>query len=165
MKTLLLMRHAKSSWGDESLADHDRPLNKRGKRAAPLMGALLEQMNVVPDLIVSSTAKRARKTAEKVGKASGCKRDIVLEPGLYLAAPSTMLEIMQRLPRDTDRVMLVGHNPGTEYMVGYLTGKFQAMPTAAIAQIDFSDLSEWTEIDARVHGQWVNVWRPKEVLG
>ena len=83
MKTLLLLRHAKSSWKHPELADHDRPLNKRGKRDAPSIGQLVSDKGLVPDLIMSSTAKRARKTARAVAKASGYKGKIELTPTFY----------------------------------------------------------------------------------
>ncbi|MFG0335704.1 MAG: SixA phosphatase family protein, partial [Maioricimonas sp. JB049] len=83
MKTLLLMRHAKSSWADPSKADHDRPLNARGKRDAPRMGQWLLEQNLVPDRIVSSTARRARKTASRVASGCGYTAEIVHERALY----------------------------------------------------------------------------------
>ena len=87
MKTLLILRHAKSDWETPDVADHDRPLNGRGKRDAPRMGRLLRDENLVPDLIISSTAKRARKTAKLVAEASGYEGEIRLAETLYLAGP------------------------------------------------------------------------------
>jgi phosphohistidine phosphatase len=78
MKSVLILRHAKSSWKHPELADHDRPLNRRGKRDAPLMGRLLKKEDLVPEIIISSTATRARSTAEAVAKSSGYKGEIIL---------------------------------------------------------------------------------------
>jgi phosphohistidine phosphatase len=83
MKTLLIMRHAKSSWKDPDLPDHDRPLNKRGKHDAPSMGKLLKDEDLIPDLIISSTAARAKKTAELVAKACKYKGEISLNQSLW----------------------------------------------------------------------------------
>ncbi len=87
MKSVLLHRHAKSSWKHPDLNDQDRPLNKRGKRDAPIMGRLLKRKDLVPDIIISSTAIRARSTAEAVAKASGYKGEIILNKSLYAVGP------------------------------------------------------------------------------
>src|SRR3954463_11797950 len=97
MKTLLLLRHAKSSWKDDSLDDHDRPLNARGKQEAPRMGQLLLEEHLLPDIILSSDAKRCRRTVEKVCEASGYRGETVLASELYLAAPATYLTWLSRL--------------------------------------------------------------------
>src|SRR6187431_2275879 len=94
MKTLLLMRHAKSSWKDETLDDHDRPLNKRGKREAPQMGELLRDHQLVPDYILCSSARRARKTAESVAFAAGFRGETRITSELYMATPTRILEIL-----------------------------------------------------------------------
>ena len=101
MKTLLLLRHAKSSWKDESLTDHDRPLNKRGKKTAPLMGHLLREKNLVPDLVVSSTAVRARSTAEAAAEACGYPGEITLTDELYLATAGEILRYAQEWTAET----------------------------------------------------------------
>ena len=94
MKTLLIMRHAKSSWKEQDLPDHDRPLNKRGKNDAPRMGKLLKDEDLVPDLIMSSTAVRAKKTAELVAKTCKYNGKIVLNHSLYGAEPAAYLKIL-----------------------------------------------------------------------
>src|SRR4029079_4472733 len=97
MKTLLVMRHAKSSWKDATLDDHDRPLKKRGQKAAPKMGALLCERGLVPDLIVSSTALRAVATSKAVAEACGYVREIQLVHDLYLADAKTCVEVLRTL--------------------------------------------------------------------
>src|SRR5688500_15561286 len=110
MKTLLLLRHAKSSWKDDSLDDHDRPLNERGKQEAPRMGQLLLDEQLLPDIILSSDAKRARRTVEKVCDAAGYRGETVLTSELYLANAAGYLKVLSRLPEHVSRVLVVGHN-------------------------------------------------------
>ena len=98
MKTLLLMRHAKSSWKDESRDDHDRPLNERGKKEAPRMGQLLLDQHLLPDLMLSSDAKRCRRTVEKVAAAAGYRGETVLTSELYAAPPVAYLKLPWYLP-------------------------------------------------------------------
>ena len=108
MKTLLVLRHAKSSWKHSELADHDRPLNERGRRDAPRVGMFVTDAGLVPDLILSSTAKRARSTAEEVAACCAYDSEVVLEPRLYLADPTTIVDIVQGL-RECIRVRQVRH--------------------------------------------------------
>ena len=160
MKTLLILRHAKSSWKDASLADHDRPLNKRGKREAPRMGKLLQEQDLVPDRIISSTAKRARNTAKAIAKACHCEDRVELTPEFYHAGPGSYLAVLQNVPDDNQRVMVVGHNPGMEALVAHLTGRMETMPTAALAHIELP-IERWKELDYEVQGKLLNLWRPK----
>ena len=112
MKTLYLLRHAKSSWKDTQLPDHDRPLNSRGKRDAPRMGKLMESLSMNPDLILSSTAVRARKTAELVSKASHVECPVELREELYHASVIDYYDILHTLYYDEKALMIIGHNPG-----------------------------------------------------
>ena len=113
MKSVLILRHAKSSWKHPDVNDHDRPLNKRGKRDAPRMGELLQDKNLVPDFIVSSTAKRAFSTAKAVAKAAGYKADITLNQSLYAAPPTAYIDVLRDLSNEYVRaqqyVRLQGH--------------------------------------------------------
>ena len=111
MKYVLILRHAKSSWKHADVNDHDRPLNKRGKRDAPLMGDLLQNEHLVPDLIISSTAKRARSTAKAVAKAARYKGDIILNQSLCSAPPTACVDVLRDLSNEYARVLKVGHNP------------------------------------------------------
>src|ERR671934_2596347 len=95
MKSLLILRHAKSSWKHPELSDHDRPLNKRGKRDAPKIGHLLKEKDLVPDLIISSTAVRAEKTAKLVAKASKYKGNVTLTDSLYAAGPDAYIDVLK----------------------------------------------------------------------
>lgn len=158
------MRHAKSSWKDPNLSDHDRPLNKRGKRDAPRMGRLLHDRDLVPDLIVSSTAKRARKTAAKVAEA--CRYDehheVVYVPELYATHPAGYQKVLRDIPSDVQTVLLVGHNPEQEEFVEQITGAHERLPTAAIARIELS-VDNWSELSETTKGELLRVWRPKEL--
>jgi phosphohistidine phosphatase len=162
MKTLLIMRHAKSSWKDSSLPDHDRPLNGRGKRAAPRMGELLKEKSLLPDLIISSTAERARKTAAMVAVTSGCRNPVELETNLYHGDPRLWLELLRSVPNTFSTVMIVGHNPGFEALVMFLTGQCETLPTATIAHLQIP-VTEWRRLNENAGAVVVDVWRPKEL--
>jgi phosphohistidine phosphatase len=162
MKTLLLLRHAKSSWKDESLSDHERPLNKRGKQAAPKMGHLMKKHDLVPDLVLSSTAVRARKTAEAAAKASGYEGSIVFLEELYLATASGLLEQASAVPdEEVGTVLLVAHNPGMEELVNLLSGRREAFPTAALAVFHVA-IDKWRDLDLGADARLVNLYRPRE---
>ena len=162
MKTLLLLRHAKSSWKQPELADHDRPLNKRGKRTAPLIGALLQDEELIPDLIFSSSAVRAYMTALLVAKACTYRGEIKQTRKLYLAEPQAYVEVLREVAEKHARVLVVGHNPGLEMLIGALTGKAIAMPTAALAHIELS-LKRWSDLDLNAECKLVNAWRPRDL--
>ena len=162
MKTLLILRHAKSSWDNLDLSDYDRPLNKRGKRDAPRMGFFLRQQDLVPDLIISSTAKRAKKTAKLFAKAVGYKEKISLENVFYHAKPETYITVLREISHDYERIMVIGHNPGLETLVTILTGSMELMPTAAIAHV-LLPIDQWDQLTGEMEGKLQNLWRPKEI--
>src|SRR5689334_22986953 len=111
MKTLFLVRHAKSSWAHLSLNDFDRPLNARGKKDAPFMGEILYNQHILPDLLLSSPAKRAFSTAKKIAKAIGYKKkEINTDKDIYDADEDTLLKVIHRQDQKYDSIMLVGHN-------------------------------------------------------
>lgn len=162
MKTLLLLRHAKSSWKDSDLEDHDRPLNKRGKRDASRVGLLLQQQNLQPDVILSSSAKRARKTAAKVAKNCGYEGIIQLDGALYLAGPEAVLHVLRGVADSHNCVMLVGHNPGLEYLIELLTGTQTHLPTAALAHLQVA-IDSWSDVSSTTRASLVDIWRPREL--
>jgi phosphohistidine phosphatase len=163
MKTLLVLRHAKSSWHDPALDDHDRPLNKRGQQDGPRMGELVREHRLTPDVIISSDAVRARLTAEAVAEAACYTSEILLDPQLYIASPAGILAVL-RTVRDTKAgtVMIVGHNPGLEELVAQLTGEQQDLPTAALAQIVLP-IDRWGDLKVSTRGTLLGLWRPKEL--
>jgi phosphohistidine phosphatase len=163
MKTLLVLRHAKSSWKDPGLEDHDRPLNKRGKKTAPRMGKLVRSEGLVPDLIISSSAVRARTTAEVVAEKSKCRCRILLDDRLYLAGPAEMIGVLREIEDESvSRLMIVGHNPGQENLIRELTGRDERFPTAALARIELP-IETWKDLDLSVEGKLTHIWRPKEL--
>jgi phosphohistidine phosphatase len=162
MKTLLVLRHAKSSWKDESLPDRERPLNKRGREDAPKMGALLRKHNLSPDLVLSSPAQRARSTAELVIEESGYEGEAEFKEELYSFDAEPYLEALGGLADSTKCVLLVGHNPAMEELVEALTGEYMPMPTAALAQIELP-IEHWSKLTKHRSGRLVNLWRPKEI--
>jgi len=160
MKTLLIMRHAKSSWNYPELSDYDRPLNGRGKRDAPRMGKHLRQEGLIPDRILTSSAKRARKTASKVAKSCGYTGKVKKLDALYDTVPGVYFEVLQALPDKYQCVMVFGHNPTMEQLVTYLTEQIERMPTAAIAHIELP-IQHWNTFDLYTKGTLVNLWTPK----
>ena len=163
MKTLLIMRHAKSSWNHPELSDYDRPLNARGKQDAPRIGKHLRQEGLIPDRILTSSAKRARKTANKVAKSCGYTGKVKKLNALYDTVPGVYYNTLQALPDKYQRVMVVGHNPTMEQLVNHLTGHIEQMPTAALAHIELS-IPRWDALDLYTKGALVNLWTPKTLF-
>lgn len=163
MKTLLILRHAKSSWDDASLDDRERPLNARGRRDAPRMGDLLRDERLIPDVVITSDAVRAHTTALAVAQAAGYSRDIVVDPVLYHASPEDVHAVLKSVPNANDRtVMIVGHNPGLEDLIDQLTGEPHDLPTAALAQLELP-IERWGELNTSTRATLVGFWRPKEL--
>jgi phosphohistidine phosphatase len=163
MKTLLILRHAKSSWKFPDLSDHDRPLNRRGKRDAPRMGKALKERELVPDLVISSTATRAKDTASAVAKHSGYKGKRIRFESLYAAEPGAYLAVLRELTDNYQRVLIVGHNPGVEELIELLTGEIHIVPTCTLAQIEF-DIEKWSDMLRRLtdRGRLVEILKPDE---
>jgi phosphohistidine phosphatase len=162
MKKILLMRHAKSSWDDPSLSDHQRPLNKRGKRDAPRMGQWLSESNLVPDMILCSTAERAKQTVELLLETLPFEGKIQYLDSLYHGAPDNFLDALKELPQEIEVVMFVGHNPGMEYFLEVLCDEYERMPTAAVAEISIQH-QKWAEMNNYSQGNLVNLWTPREI--
>ena len=162
MKTLLLMRHAKSSWKFPDLPDHERPLNKRGRRDAPLMGKFLQDRDLVPQRIISSTAARARQTAEALAESANYRGDIVYLEKLYMAEVEEYINTLHDLPDDLDRVLVIGHNPGMETLLQVISHRIESLPTAVVAHIDVP-IDQWNQFNGQTTGEIVEIWRPKDV--
>lgn len=148
MKTLTLVRHAKSSWKDTSLADRDRPLNKRGKRDAPEMGRRIADAGIRPSLIVSSPAVRAWTTARIIANEIGYPSEFLQrDSALYLASVNGILDVVVSQDAGFNNMMLIGHNPGftdfANYLVPDLTGN---MPTAGVVSVEL-DTDDWSLYD------------------
>jgi phosphohistidine phosphatase len=162
MKVLLILRHAKSSWKEPYRSDHDRDLNRRGKEDAPLMGKLIDREDLIPDLIITSSAVRAHKTAKAVARSSGFNGKILETGALYGAGTGTFLEILRELSDDYKRVMVVGHNPGMEELLEDLTGSYERLATATLAYVSLP-VDSWADLTLGVEGKLVSCWRPKEL--
>jgi phosphohistidine phosphatase len=159
VKTLILMRHAKSDWSQSGSADFTRPLNKRGRRAAPVMGAYLREHGLAPSLALVSSAVRTRETWERMREALGpAARDHELRRELYLARPHTILDAINDVDRDVAHLLVLGHNPGMGLCAPLLAAPEQdeagvaalaeirtKFPTAAIAVLRFADIP-WADI-------------------
>jgi len=134
MKILYLVRHAKSSWNHPELSDIERPLNKRGKRDAPFIGNLLKEKSVKPDILISSPAVRARKTASVIAEIIGYpKSKIFIDENIYEASSTELINIIHGFDDKYDSVMMFGHNPGLTMVNNYLTDSFiDNIPTCAV---------------------------------
>ncbi len=147
-RTLVLIRHAKSDWGNATLRDYDRPLNARGLRDAPALGKRMRERDFLPDLIVASTAQRAAETARLVAEGMGFPEEkIQWEDTLYHAPPSVMEDVLFGLEDDLRRVFLVAHNPGiSEFARQLLPHLFlEEMPTCCAIAIEI-DAERWTDL-------------------
>jgi phosphohistidine phosphatase len=166
MKTLLLMRHAKSSWKESNIPDHDRPLNRRGRHDAPLMGKLLRDQKMNLDLIISSTALRAETTANLIAKAVGYKGKVVLDKSIYNAEPMDLLTLLSNSSDENNSILLIGHNPTVEETVQMLTNSPEiTMATCAIAHLTLS-IDTWTDLKEKqtFSSKLENFWTPKELF-
>ncbi len=139
MKQLYLIRHAKSSWSQPDLTDFDRPLNKRGKKNAPFMAGRLSARGIFPQRIVSSPARRAKKTAIYIAEGTGFKKeDITYDKGLYLAELSYFINVIEYHLRDVDILFAVGHNSTITELAEYLTGdRFFNVPTCGVVGVEY----------------------------
>jgi phosphohistidine phosphatase len=152
MKILTLLRHGKSDWSADYLADYDRPLKARGRRDALAMGEYVASLDLVPELIVSSPAERAQQTAELFAEAAGYDEEIAWADAIYGATPDELLAVLCRLPDDAEHILLVGHNPGFEELASHLIGTAPhgptwdvRLPTAAIAHMHL-DVPSWRDV-------------------
>jgi phosphohistidine phosphatase len=161
MKTLFLLRHAKSSWKDASARDFDRPLNQRGLKAAPAVGRLMKKRKVQPDLVLSSPAERARQTTTLVLVAAEIKTEVRHDERIYEATVARLLEVVAQIEDEANVAMLVGHNPGLAELFTALTGKSESLPTAALACIEL-DIEKWNKVRAGT-GRLEWLVRPKRL--
>lgn len=161
MKTLFIMRHAKSNWDDAKLADLERPLNERGMRTAPIMGKFMRERGIEPSIIISSPAVRAKETAELVKEAANFSTDLKFDERIYEASARTLLQVVSEIDDTCRTAMLVGHNPGIEGSIRLLTGDMEPMRTAALAVIELNIDSWYETVDGC--GRSEGVFRPKDL--
>lgn len=162
MKTLLILRHAKSSWSDLTQDDFDRPLNERGRRDAPRMGKLLRAQSLVPEVILASSAVRTLETAKLLGEAAGFAGEIIARSDLYLAPAAQYVALMNDLHAEYNSVLLLGHNPGMQHLVSTLADSDLKMPTAALACFALPTKS-WSDLRLAPTGTLQGYWKPKEL--
>jgi phosphohistidine phosphatase len=162
MKTLFILRHAKSSWDDPGLSDFERPLNDRGRRVAPFMGELMKRKGIDPAIIISSPAERAKTTAELVKDAADSSAEIRYDERIYEASPQALRQVVSELDDSYGTAMIVGHNPGIEGFIRFLTGQLEPMPTASLAVISLST-DTWEQIDEG-SGKLEAISRPKDEM-
>ena len=160
MKTLLILRHAKASH-DEGYEDRERPLTKKGERMAKRIGELLAEESLIPNLILSSSAVRARQTAEMAAKHAKLKGALELLDDLYLAEPEAYVTALARRGAGHERLMVVGHNPGLEALVERVTGCSEHLPTGGLAVCSLP-VESWAEVSHGVTGSLIRVWRLKD---
>lgn len=164
-RRLFMIRHAKSSWKNPLQSDYDRPLNDRGERDAPMMGSKLKELNISPDIIISSTAKRAAQTAKKIAKEIGYKtEDIKWYDKLYHCIPPVFEEVLYELNDDIYNVFIVAHNPGITEFINEFSAQFSTdnMPTCGIVGAEF-ELKEWNEF-SRVDKKVILFEYPKKYI-
>jgi phosphohistidine phosphatase len=162
MKTLLLMRHAKSDWDADYDNDHERPLNNRGVQSARVMGRLLSARDLVPELVITSTAVRARSTATLASEAGDWSSEIVLEPTLYGTGADAAMQVASKSP-NVERLMLVGHQPTWSILVAVLSGERVEMKTGTVAVLEFA-IDEWRLVPSE-QGRIAAVYQPRDHLG
>lgn len=161
MKTLYLLRHAKSSWKDPDIQDFDRPLNSHGREAAPLVGRFIRKKKLRVDLLLSSPAERARQTAALVKGSAGLAAELLYDERIYEADLVRLVEIVTQSADSADALMLVGHNPGMEELLTFLTGEERHMPTAALACVVLG-VEKWVKVQERA-GRLEWLVRPKDL--
>ena len=161
MKTLLLLRHAKSNRDDPGLPDFDRPLATRGRQDAPTIGKALKKRKPLPDLIIASPAVRAKETIEAVIQAAKLDIQPQFDESIYGASSDELLSLVRRLPKTSSCVLLVGHNPGFEELLARLTGAYEPMPTAALACIAFQ-VDRWEDVQDKA-GKLAWLLTPKQL--
>ena len=167
-RELLILRHAKSDWSFNAGTDFDRPLAKRGKNDAPRIGAWMYREGLIPDFVVCSPAERARQTVLKVCKMLELKKKtIVWDKDAYEASLADLLGILSRCPQDASTVLLVGHNPGLEELVGFLAGDDvdepeddKVLPTASLVRLEMP--TDWRALEAGC-AQLISLTRPRDL--
>lgn len=162
MKNLLLMRHAKSSWKDDSLEDHERPLKKRGRKDAKRIAKVIHKNELVPDLILSSSAVRSRETVDIIVQTLDYSNRIEFSDELYMGEPQDFIHALSSLSKEYDTVMIVAHNPGLEAYLQIIDGEIESVPTAGLGYLVLA-IEDWKEISLDTMGDLIGFWKPKDL--
>jgi phosphohistidine phosphatase len=170
LKTLTLLRHAKSGWDDAVARDFDRPLNPKGRKAAQVVGRHLKSLDLSFDHVVASPARRVVETIADVAAGFGAAIDPAWDKRLYLASAATLLDVARETPADADRLLIIGHNPGLEDFVllllvdgepALVTAAEEKYPTATLAELTFA-VDDWAEIAPQA-GTLTRFIRPRDL--
>jgi phosphohistidine phosphatase len=156
------MRHGKSSWKDEDLPDHERPLKKRGRKDTKRIAKEILKHDLMPDLILSSTATRARETVEILTENLDTQIRVQFVETLYMGEPQDFIEVLKDLNNDDNIVMIVAHNPGLEAYLQIIDGEIESLPTAGLGYLLLA-LDDWKEISLDTMGDLIGFWKPKEL--
>jgi len=161
MKTLLLLRHAKAENASAGAPDFDRALNDRGRKEAQAVGAFIQKQSLVLDLVLSSSAKRARETTELVLASGNLAVDVRFDQRIYEAGPLLLSEVVSQIEEERSSVLLVGHNPGMEELLQLLTGHLEHMATGTLAKVDLK--ADWLNQTLETKGNLDWIVKPKEL--
>ncbi|CAN5715737.1 histidine phosphatase family protein [soil metagenome] len=163
-KVLLILRHAKSSWKDKKVDDHDRPLNKRGRREAIKMGEHLKKMNMLPDAIISSSAQRAIETTRFLCRYSGYNNLVEVNFSLHRGGVDAYINALATVSNDKQKLLIIGHNPDLEELTGILINRTIRIPTCTLVQLKLS-IENWKSIDlhCKFRSELADIWRPKKI--
>jgi len=164
MKKLYLIRHAKSSWKNPGMSDIERPLNKRGKRDAPFMGKLLNNVGAKPDVIITSPAQRALRTSKVMAEELDYPvKNIIINKLIYEADTNELISIIKSIPDEVNIAMFFGHNPGLTFVNNYLTDKYiDNIVTCGIVEIEFN-CDSWKDVNENT-GNVISYEYPKKYL-
>ena len=163
MKELLVLRHAKAKKGEPNLKDFDRPLNDIGQAQIPIIANIIKKENLTPDLIISSSSKRTRQTAEEIAKGIGYKKNFIWSKELYECTPFTYIQMLNKLSNSYNNVMLIGHNPTHEEFVNLLCRTHEVLSTGALVCLQLP-INFWEELNESTLGKLTGLWRPKDLL-
>ncbi|HET6588762.1 MAG TPA: histidine phosphatase family protein [Candidatus Nitrosocosmicus sp.] len=163
-KVLLILRHAKSSWKNKKLNDLNRPLNKRGRNEAVKMGEYLKSMDLMPDMIITSSALRARETATLLCRQSGYDGMVEVNFSLHEGDTTSYIQAITTSHEDKNKLLIVGHNPTLEQLLSLLTNKTVSLPTCTLVQIKLN-VASWNKViyHSGSKPEIVNIWRPKKI--
>ena len=162
MLTLYLLRHAKSSWDDESKRDFERTLTDRGREASARIGEFIQEKGINFDLVLVSTAVRTRETIELIKERAGFRGELRYDERIYEATVSQLLEVISEIETDRETVLLVGHNPGIEELLAVLTGEHHQVTTANLAKIELNAPNWSANLANKGALEWII--RPKELV-
>ena len=164
LKTLLLLRHAKSSWEKLNINDHDRSLNKRGKKDSPKMGKVIKELDIVPDVIISSSAKRAMDTAKLIAENCKYKKNIEMNPLLYASTLVNYIDVINMVSDYHQKVLVVGHNPIIEELVNKFINRMEIIPTCTLVQLSLN-VKSWKLLDGLSYKDvnLIRILKPKEM--